>query len=389
MRNILFTSETPFQPYRGGVGRVTDILCKEFLKRGYNLFYLHKTWYDEERKHYNYPVPVTILPTDNINDPQNITFYQSFLKEKGIDIVIDQDSLFGVAHIFSETGNKQIKVISVIHSNPLLNYNHLWRTINIKKGNSTIELFKRIARCLLFFRIKSQMKKHLVRQYKYLTAHSDAIVLLSERYKPALQKIHPQIALRAVAIANPNSFEDIKSIPQKENEIIYVGRLAREKKASQLLLLWKDLYKKHPDWKLSIIGDGKEKENLIALSKKLKLHRVTFYGFQDTRKFYERASILCMTSIYEGFPVTLTEAMQFGCVPIAFSSFEAVYDIIIPNETGELVTPFSLWEYRKKLERLMTDETYRKRLSQNAFSYVERFNIKSITEQWVELFNKL
>ena len=74
MRNILFTSETPFQPYRGGVGRVTDILCKEFLKRGYNLFYLHKTWYDEERKHYNYPVPVTILPTDNINDPQNITF---------------------------------------------------------------------------------------------------------------------------------------------------------------------------------------------------------------------------------------------------------------------------------------------------------------------------
>lgn len=36
--NILFTSSTPFHPLRGGVGRVTDTLCKELQKRGYQVF---------------------------------------------------------------------------------------------------------------------------------------------------------------------------------------------------------------------------------------------------------------------------------------------------------------------------------------------------------------
>ena len=51
MKNILFTSNIPFHPYRGGVERVTDILCKEFLKTGkYNVYYLNCCWHDEERK---------------------------------------------------------------------------------------------------------------------------------------------------------------------------------------------------------------------------------------------------------------------------------------------------------------------------------------------------
>lgn len=58
--NILFTSSTPFHPLRGGVGRVTDTLCKELQKRGYQVFYLNADWVAEERKKYKYPAPVTI-----------------------------------------------------------------------------------------------------------------------------------------------------------------------------------------------------------------------------------------------------------------------------------------------------------------------------------------
>ena len=51
--NILFVSSTPFHPFRG-VGRVTDTLIREFPKRGYQVFYMHLSWYMEESKKYGY-----------------------------------------------------------------------------------------------------------------------------------------------------------------------------------------------------------------------------------------------------------------------------------------------------------------------------------------------
>jgi glycosyltransferase involved in cell wall biosynthesis len=47
-----------------------------------------------------------------------------------------------------------------------------------------------------------------------------------------------------------------------------------------------------------------------------------------------------MTSAYEGWGLTLTEAQQMGVVPIAFDSFGAVYDII-ENEYNGLIIPNS------------------------------------------------
>ena len=93
-----------------------------------------------------------------------------------------------------------------------------------------------------------------------------------------------------------------------------------------------------------------------------------------------------MTSIFEGFPMCLTEAMQFGCVPIAFDSFSAVYDIIKSGETGELVKSFNKKKYVEKLIHLIEDETYRKKLSKNAFQYIKRYDIENILPKWINLF---
>ena len=59
--------------------------------------------------------------------------------------------------------------------------------------------------------------------------------------------------------------------------------------------------------------------------------------------------IFCMTSNYEGFPMVLLEAMQFGCVPIAFKSFESLDDIIINHNNGYQITPFDIYEYINSL----------------------------------------
>lgn len=72
-----------------------------------------------------------------------------------------------------------------------------------------------------------------------------------------------------------------------------------------------------------------------------------------------------------------------------FNSFEAIADIIIPEKTGELVTPFSIKEYKEKLSLLIENVTYREKLSQAAFQYVKQYDSEIITEQWIQLFQKV
>lgn len=169
--------------------------------------------------------------------------------------------------------------------------------------------------------------------------------------------------------------------------MLFVGRLDnRSKKLFTLIDIWYRLCKLYPQWKLIIVGDGPDKDVLINKAKDIS--NIEFKGYQDPREYYEKASIFCMTSIFEGFPMCLTEAMQFGCVPVAFDSFSAVYDIIKPGETGELVKSFDKKEYVGKLIHLIDDETYRKKLSKNAFQYVKRYDIANILPKWIELIEK-
>ena len=158
-----------------------------------------------------------------------------------------------------------------------------------------------------------------------------------------------------------------------------MGRLDnRSKKLRTLITIWKEIYKEYKDWKLIIIGDGEDKKNLTNLANGIK--NIEFTGFLEPYEYYQRASIFCMTSIFEGFPMCLTEAMQFGCVPIAFDSFPAIHDIILPQQTGELVCPFSKREYIQKITYLMQNDSYRNELSRKAFNHVKKYDIKKIVE---------
>ena len=60
------------------------------------------------------------------------------------------------------------------------------------------------------------------------------------------------------------------------------------------------------------------KRNIKKLAKGLRLERIFFEGRQDPRPYYRESSLFMMTSLYEGWPMTINESLQFGCVPFAF-----------------------------------------------------------------------
>lgn len=386
--NILFTSSTPFHPLRGGVGRVTDTLCKELQKRGYQVFYLNADWVAEERKKYKYPAPVTILPIKNIDDAQCVISYRKYLTENKIDVVVNQDALY--VDFYNNVGDLPIKVISVIHNNPLMNYNHLLNDLLTLRNNSLLERMKRIVRCLLYLRVKKQLKEYIDKRFGNIILSSDKILMLSPYYVQSLKNFGISVENKFDYVYNPNSFPLQTSLFKKKKEIIYVGRLDnRSKKVGRLIKVWSKVGKKYPDWNLTIVGDGPDRNQLEVLKKKYQVGNLTFEGFQSPIEYYKRASIICMTSSFEGFPMVLVEAMQFGCVPIAFDSFEAIHDVIIPEKTGELVKPFKIKDYINKLSNLIDDDTKRTTMSDAASMYVARFDVKTIADRWEYILETL
>lgn len=382
--NIVFAYPTGLNPQKGGVERITDIIAKILLKRGYTIFYLN---WKREQDNYEYPVPVIDLPSSNLEDPNNLEVYNRFLKENRIDVIINQHGLYEGTYFLSQVKVQNVKIISVLHSDPFGYYNHLFADLMTLRDSSIKEKVKRVARFFLYRKVKKIIHRSLVNHYTFIQEHPQYVCLLSESYKERLEEYCDLPDNYFISIPNPNTYENIEIIPHKEPILLFVGRLDnRSKKLFTLIDIWYRLCKLYPQWKLIIVGDGPDKDVLINKAKDIS--NIEFKGYQDPREYYEKASIFCMTSIFEGFPMCLTEAMQFGCVPIAFDSFSAVYDIIKPGETGELVKSFDKKEYVGKLIHLIDDETYIKKLSKNAFQYVKRYDIANILPKWIELIEK-
>jgi hypothetical protein len=382
--NIVFAYPTGLNPQKGGVERITDIIAKILLKRGYTIFYLN---WKREQDNYEYPVPVIDLPSSNLEDPNNLEVYNRFLKENRIDVIINQHGLYEGTYFLSQVKVQNVKIISVLHSDPFGYYDHLFADLMTLRDSSIKEKVKRVARFFLYRKVKKIIHRSLVNHYTFIQEHPQYVCLLSESYKERLEEYCDLPDNYFISIPNPNTYENIEIIPHKEPILLFVGRLDnRSKKLFTLIDIWYRLCKLYPQWKLIIVGDGPDKDVLINKAKDIS--NIEFKGYQDPREYYEKASIFCMTSIFEGFPMCLTEAMQFGCVPVAFDSFSAVYDIIKPGETGELVKSFDKKEYVGKLIHLIDDETYRKKLSKNAFQYVKRYDIANILPKWIELIEK-
>lgn len=139
-----------------------------------------------------------------------------------------------------------------------------------------------------------------------------------------------------------------------------------------------------------MLGEGEDKTYVESYINENHLQNIRIDApTTEVAHYYEESAILMMTSIFEGFPLVLAEAMSRGCVPIAFDSFSSIHDIIDPNVNGVLVTQFNVAEYVTKLKALVQDKEQLQRLAQNAIKTVDRFDLDAIGSQWVEMFNHL
>lgn len=149
---ILFVYPSVFNPQLGGIERVTDLLARAFIRKGHNVLYLHlRRIHDADCLDYRYPAPVFFFPEENIDSETNKDFYHKFLLDHHVDFIINQCGNFGDSRLFLDIPiDNGIKTISVLHSDPLLNYKHLSNEILCRKNNTKIEYLKLLLRIIFF-----------------------------------------------------------------------------------------------------------------------------------------------------------------------------------------------------------------------------------------------
>ena len=176
----------------------------------------------------------------------------------------------------------------------------------------------------------------------------------------------------------------------KTKTLLYVGRIDFSQKRVDILIeIWNRLFKKFPEWKMVIVGAGPDLAKAKEIANNLGTQRIYFEGRQNPEPFYEKASIFCMTSSFEGFGLVLVEAQTYGVVPVAFNSFASVSDIIQNGETGFLVDPFDKKKYVEVLSDLMNNKEKLLSISKNCMEAAKKFNLEEIGNQWIDLFNSL
>lgn len=391
--NIAFCYITPFHPNKGGIGRVTDTLCRELRQRGHNVHYLIFESGITIKHEYDYPAPLTYLPSKKLLSEDNVSFYHKYLKDNKIDIIIDQGGNFAEFPLWLNTGDSSIKKISVIHTYDTVTYRNLWNlSVLPLRGNRLIDHAKRIARIMLYPRTRHNMHKRMINSYQAMTAATDAVVVLSNHHLDEIIKICPEISSKLIAIQNPNSYSEVQLLNshcRKGKKLLFVGLFSTAKSEDRAARIWKKISNKYPDWTFNMIGYGNAQRtnNLKRIVKGLSNFKIL--GFQEPLAYQQEASILCITSATEGWPLTLVEAMQCGCVPILYNSFTSASELVTDGEDGYLIPPFDENQYIQKLERLISDDKLRERMSQNARESIKRFDVKNIADKWENLFISL
>lgn len=229
-----------------------------------------------------------------------------------------------------------------------------------------------------------------LRQRTYPLAHR-----LVVQSKGALSYFSPQIQVRTIIIPNPvlppPERKHRTNKPLVERAIIAVGRLGEEKGFDLLIRAFACLKDVHPDWRLTILGEGSLRRELEALREQLGLsHRIHLPGrVKNPYEYLNQADIFVLSSRFEGFPNALCEAMACALPVIATDCPSGPREIVRDGVDGILVPNKDVKALTVAMDRLMSDAGERKRLSERALEVTERFSLDKVMGMWEELLSQV
>ena len=385
MRNILFISHPVIDPNKGGVQRVTSTLADEFVKIGRQVFFLclqpnAKQKIREDRQ---------LFFSLNADFESRQREIKEIIEKHKIGYVINQAGIQPDAMAFHNAVQSTGAKFITVHHNCVKCLNLRYREIFL--NNRSDFPWKLMDLPVVWKVLKELNRKKYGSFFRNAQEKSDCLLLLSDIFIPELSHYGVEIDSEKVkAIPNPASFKvPTIDFEEKENRILFVGRLEKvQKRVDRLLAIYEVLHQVLPDWHFDVVGDGSAREWMEEYCRKNNLERINFHGYQDPKKYLRRAKLFTLTSDFEGFGMVLVEAQAYGTVPIAFDSFSSIHEIISQGTTGILIPSFNESKYIEEITHLTRNSDRLLEYGKNAQNNVSKFEASFIAGQWEKvIFN--
>jgi len=230
-----------------------------------------------------------------------------------------------------------------------------------------------------------------------ITTPSKSMKDLIGRYKikKEVVVVPNAINLKVFQDKNIQQYREIRDqfgLDEEDVAVLYVGRISFEKNIDKIikaLAIVRD--KKINNVKLLLVGEGTAMKELKKLVESLGLESlVKFVGpvNSDMVKYYYQASdVFAFTSTSETFGMVIIEAFASGLPVLAVKAPGAI-DIITDGFDGILVEE-NISQFAEQLESLILDNGLRKRLSKNALKTAQIYSADSVSEQMLNLYQRL
>lgn len=216
---------------------------------------------------------------------------------------------------------------------------------------------------------------------KSIRLASEMMTIDAETYR-TIQKKLPDT--KVVCIPNPI---DMSKLPEpidfNSKSIMFLGWLVKEKGIEELLLAWSQIYAKHNDWSLRLVGPCMP-QYLSYLKEKYSFEGVIYEGEKEhdvAMNLLNSSEIFILPSYTEGFPNVILEAMTL-CKPIIATKVAAI-PVMLEKECGVLINKEDSSQIVNAIEGLILDKKRRVLLGNNAKRKLEtNYSIEIVFEEY-------
>lgn len=368
----------------GGTERVTRFVADKLANEGFECFYIY-SHIDDCSIDVNYKLKIDQFGKEEYLKKR----ISEFIENHKIDVLIVVNQIYQTKKYQSVynylKAKTKVKIIGCLHAAP-----DNWK----KKDQFSLVLPK------IF--VKSRLKRYLCYFYNRNAQKSigmyhisDRFLLLSNRYIPIFCKtfhIDDSYKHKLFAIPNPCPFNDEYAGEKRKNVVLIVSRMAEiQKRIYFALKVWKKIIDHTNNWSLVIVGDGPQLNDYKSFAQKNKLNNVQFIGHSNkVSDYYKTSRVFFMTSIWEGQPMSVIEAMHYGCVPVVVDSFESIHDLVEEGKNGVLCRNNDFDDVCIKLASLLDNEKMIDAYSSNILNKPnELFSEKSIMCKWISILTTL